>query len=59
MTFEMTRDYTVILPVILTVALTTAVRAQLSPASTLKLCGAVRSPRRGCRPGWEGHAPKS
>src|SRR5271165_1853915 len=39
MIFEMTRDYTVILPVILTVALACAVRAQLSPATiyTLKL----------------------
>src|SRR5271169_3519323 len=39
MIFEMTRDYTVILPVILTVALATAVRAWLSPATiyTLKL----------------------
>jgi len=39
MIFEMTRDYTIILPVILTVALTCAVRAWLSPATiyTLKL----------------------
>src|SRR5271157_1305069 len=39
MIFEMTRDYTVILPVILTVALACAVRAWLSPATiyTLKL----------------------
>jgi len=39
MTFEMTRDYTVILPVILTVALATAVRQWLLPATiyTLKL----------------------
>src|SRR5262249_29478296 len=39
MIFEMTRDYTVILPVILTVALACAVRNWLSPATiyTLKL----------------------
>jgi chloride channel protein, CIC family len=39
MIFEMTRDYTVILPVILTVALACAVRSWLSPATiyTLKL----------------------
>ncbi len=39
MIFEMTRDYTVILPVILTVALACAVRAWLSPPTiyTLKL----------------------
>src|SRR5208282_3639248 len=39
MIFEMTRDYSVILPVILTVALACAVRAWLSPATiyTLKL----------------------
>ncbi len=39
MIFEMTRDHTVILPVILTVALTTAVRTWLSPSTiyTLKL----------------------
>jgi CIC family chloride channel protein len=39
MTFEMTRDYTVILPVILTVALATAIRQWLLPATiyTLKL----------------------
>jgi len=39
MIFEMTRDYTVILPVILTVALACAVRALLSPPTiyTLKL----------------------
>ncbi len=39
MIFEMTRDYTVILPVILTVVLACAVRAWLSPATiyTLKL----------------------
>jgi CIC family chloride channel protein len=39
MIFEMTRDYTVILPVILTVALTCAVRNWLSPSTiyTLKL----------------------
>jgi chloride channel protein, CIC family len=39
MIFEMTRDYTVILPVILTVVLTCALRAWLSPATiyTLKL----------------------
>ena len=39
MIFEMTRDYTVIMPVILTVALACAVRNRLSPATiyTLKL----------------------
>jgi CIC family chloride channel protein len=39
MTFEMTRDYTVILPVIITVALATALRQWLLPATiyTLKL----------------------
>ena len=39
MIFEMTRDYTVIMPVMLTVALAAAVRGWLSPASiyTLKL----------------------
>jgi CIC family chloride channel protein len=39
MIFEMTRDYTVIMPVIVTVAIATAVRNALSPATiyTLKL----------------------
>ena len=39
MTFEMTRDYTVILPMILTVTLASAVRQWLLPATiyTLKL----------------------
>jgi len=39
MVFEMTRDYTAILPVILTVAIASAIRQQLSPSTiyTLKL----------------------